>query len=234
MKAVVGSEHGEPRVLKITQEAKPQPAPGQALIEVAAAGLNRADALQRRGYYPPPAGESSIYGLEVSGTVVEVGEGADLALVGRQVMALLASGGYAEYVAVDTCSAIAVPAGITLHEAAAFPEVAATVYSNLVMVVGLPTNPKDNAGKSVLVHGGSGGIGVHAIQLCKALGVQVFTTAGSAENAILPACWVRTLSTIASRILKKLLLKQPGVGERITFSMWWVAPTLKSICGCWR
>ncbi|MBM7051562.1 NAD(P)H-quinone oxidoreductase [Rothia sp. ZJ1223] len=182
MKAVIENEHGAPGVLEVTETDKPQVGAGQVLVRIAAAGLNRADVVQRKGHYPPPAGESKIYGLEAAGVIEEVGAGVPASRVGQKVMVLLASGGYAEYVAVDARCAIDIPEGLSLVEAACLPEVAATVYSNLVMVAGVSTDPRDNAGKSVLIHGGSGGIGAHAIQLCVALGLRVFSTAGTSEK----------------------------------------------------
>lgn len=182
MKAVVEKEHGDAGVLEITEQQRPVLQAGQVLIKVMAAGLNRADVLQRQGHYPPPAGESSVYGLEVSGVVEEIGEGVHAISPGQEVMALLASGGYAEYVAVDARQTLPVPHGVSLVEAAGIPEVAATVYSNLCMVAGVGEDPADNQGKSILIHGGSGGIGAHAIELCVALGLRVFATASTAQK----------------------------------------------------
>lgn len=182
MKAIVEKEHGDAGVLKITEQPRPVPQAGQVLVKVAAAGINRADALQRRGHYPPPEGESDIYGLEVSGTVEEVGEGVSAIAPGQEVMALLASGGYSQYVVMDARQTLPVPRGVSLVEAAGIPEVAATVYSNLCMVAGVGEKPEDNKGKSILIHGGSGGIGAHAIELCVALGLRVFATASTEQK----------------------------------------------------
>lgn len=182
MKAVVENEHGGPDVLEITDEPQPQPQRGQVLLKVMAAGINRADAMQRRNMYPVPAGESAIYGLEVAGEIVEVGEDIDSSLVGQSRVALLGSGGYAEFVAVNAEHTLPVPKNVSIEEAAGLIEVAATVYSNLVLAAGLSTELAQNQGKTALVHGGTGGIGMHATQLLKYLGVKVFATAGEPEK----------------------------------------------------
>jgi NADPH2:quinone reductase len=149
---------------------------GEVLIEVTAAGINRADLLQAAGLYPPPAGASAVLGLEVSGVITAVGRDvADLS-VGQQVCALLAGGGYAQYVAVPAAQVMPVPAGVTLLDAAALPEAACTVWSNLVMTAHL------GGGDVLLVHGGASGIGTHAIQVARALGATVAATAGSAAK----------------------------------------------------
>jgi putative PIG3 family NAD(P)H quinone oxidoreductase len=152
------------------------PKDDELLIKVATAGINRADLLQAAGNYPPPPGASEILGLEVSGTVVAVGGKATEWSVGQQVCALLAGGGYAEYVAVPAGQVMPLPASVSLHEAAGLPEVACTVWSNLVMTAGL------TAGRLLLVHGGASGIGTHAIQVGRAIGSRVAVTAGSAHK----------------------------------------------------
>ncbi|MDA4108274.1 NAD(P)H-quinone oxidoreductase [Mycolicibacterium holsaticum] len=146
---------------------------GQVLVKVDTAGINRADLLQAAGKYPPPPGASEILGLEVSGTIAAVGDGVTEWSVGQQVCALLAGGGYAEFVAVPAGQVMPVPAGVSLHHAAGLPEVACTVWSNLVMTAGL------RSGQVVLVHGGGSGIGTHAVQVGRALGCRVAVTAGS-------------------------------------------------------
>ncbi|HEX2213305.1 MAG TPA: NAD(P)H-quinone oxidoreductase [Mycobacterium sp.] len=146
---------------------------GELLIKVAAAGVNRADLLQAAGKYPPPPGASETLGLEVSGTVAALGDTVSGWSTGQPVCALLAGGGYAEYVAVPAGQVMPVPKSVTMHEAAALPEVACTVWSNLVMTAGL------TAGQLLLVHGGASGIGTHAIQVARALGCRVAVTAGS-------------------------------------------------------
>lgn len=148
----------------------------QVVIRVAAAGVNRADLLQADGNYPPPPGASDILGLEVSGTIAEVGSEVTGWSVGQPVCALLAGGGYAEYVAVPAEQVMPVPDGVGLHEAAALPEVACTVWSNLMMTAHL------DPGRLLLVHGGASGIGTHAIQVARALDSHVAVTAGSAEK----------------------------------------------------
>lgn len=150
--------------------------PGEVLVEVTAAGVNRADVLQAAGKYPPPPGASDIIGMEASGVVAEVGTGVTGWSVGQQVCALLAGGGYAERVAVPAGQVMPVPDGVDLVDAAGLPEVACTVWSNLVMTAHL------GRGQVLLVHGGASGIGSHAIQVARALGARVAVTAGSAEK----------------------------------------------------
>ena len=149
---------------------------GEVVIEIIAAGVNRADLLQAAGNYPPPPGASPILGLEVSGHIAEVGDGVTGWSVGESVCALLAGGGYAERVAVPAGQVMPVPDGVDLHTAAALPEVACTVWSNLMMAAHL------ERGHLVLLHGGASGIGTHAIQVARALGCRVAVTAGSAEK----------------------------------------------------
>ncbi|KUI08714.1 NAD(P)H-quinone oxidoreductase [Mycolicibacterium acapulense] len=173
MHAIVAGPEGR---LTWQEVADITPDEGEILIKVASAGINRADLLQAVGKYPPPPGASEILGLEVSGTVAAVGEKASDWTVGQQVCALLAGGGYAEYVAVPAGQVMAVPESVPLHEAAGLPEVACTVWSNLVMTAGL------TAGQLVLIHGGASGIGTHAIQVARALGCRVAVTAGSAHK----------------------------------------------------
>lgn len=176
MRAIVATEPGGPEVLTVVELPDPEPGPGEVVLQVAAAGLNRADLLQRQGHYPPPPGASPIIGMECSGTVAAVGEGVTQWRVGDEVCALLAGGGYAEKVAVPAGQVMPVPAGVGLVEAAALPEVAGTVWSNLLMTARL------EPGETLLVHGGAGGIGSFAIQLARALGVRVLTTGGTAEK----------------------------------------------------
>ncbi|OBJ60364.1 NAD(P)H-quinone oxidoreductase [Mycobacterium asiaticum] len=150
--------------------------PGEVLIKVAAAGVNRADVLQAAGKYPPPPGASETIGMEVSGVVADVGADVTQWSVGQQVCALLAGGGYAEYVAVPAGQVMPIPAPLELVDAAGIPEVACTVWSNLVMTAHL------GPGQLLLVHGGASGIGTHAIQVARALGARVAVTAGSPEK----------------------------------------------------
>jgi NADPH2:quinone reductase len=150
--------------------------PGEVLIKVAAAGVNRADVLQAAGQYPPPPGASEIIGMEVAGVVAEAGSGVTEWSVGQEVCALLAGGGYAEYVAAPAGQLMPIPAGVDLIDAAGLPEVACTVWSNLVLTAHL------GKGQLLLVHGGASGIGTHAIQVARALGARVAVTAGSAAK----------------------------------------------------
>jgi NADPH2:quinone reductase len=152
------------------------PGDGEILIKVTCAGVNRADLLQAAGSYPPPPGASPILGLEVSGTVVDVGAETSGWTIGQDVCALLAGGGYAEYVAVPAGQVLPLPSGVDVHDAAALPEVACTVWSNLVLTAHLAP------GQLLLIHGGASGIGTHAIQVARALGVRIAVTAGSAEK----------------------------------------------------
>ncbi|MBU9767139.1 NAD(P)H-quinone oxidoreductase [Mycobacterium sp. TNTM28] len=176
MHAIVASADG-----RLTWEnvADISAANNEILIRVHAAGVNRADLLQAAGKYPPPPGASEVIGLEVSGTVAAVGADVTDWSVGQPVCALLAGGGYAEYVAVPAAQVLPLPDGVALRDAAGLPEVAATVWSNLVMTAGL------TAGRLVLLHGGASGIGTHAIQVTHALGARVAVTAGSAEKLAL-------------------------------------------------
>jgi putative PIG3 family NAD(P)H quinone oxidoreductase len=180
MHAVVISEPGGPDVLQWTEVPDPRPGPGEVVVEVAAAGVNRADLMQRQGHYPPPPGASPYPGLECSGTVAALGDGVAGWRIGDQVCALLSGGGYAEQVAVPAGQLFPVPKNATLVEAAALPETACTVYSNVFLTAGLA------AGQTLLVHGGGSGIGTMAIQLAKLAGARVAVTAGSPEK--LDAC----------------------------------------------
>ncbi|GAA1508560.1 NAD(P)H-quinone oxidoreductase [Nocardioides humi] len=176
MRAVTQTAPGGPETLVVTELPDPAPGPGEILLDVAATAVNRADLLQRQGYYPPPPGASDVIGLECSGTVAALGEGVDGWAVGDEVCALLAGGGYASRVVVPAGQVMPVPDGVDLVTAAALPEVACTVWSNVFMVAGL------RPGDAFLVHGGGGGIGTFAIQLAAASGARVFTTAGSEEK----------------------------------------------------
>lgn len=173
---------GGPEALVPQARPVPKPGPGEVLIKVAAAGVNRPDVLQRQGKYPPPPGASDIPGLEVSGTVVAVGEGADLAL-GQRVCALLAGGGYAEYAVAPAGQCLPVPDDYDLVEAAALPETLFTVWTNLferAYVV---------ASDTVLVHGGTSGIGTMAISLCKLFDIQIIVTCGSDDKCEQANAW---------------------------------------------
>lgn len=173
VRAVRANGSGGPEVLEWGEAPDVSPGHGEVLIEVTAAGVNRADLLQRQGNYPPPPGASELLGLECSGVIAELGEGVHDWSVGDRVCALLSGGGYAERVAVPATQVLPVPEGLDLGAAAGLPEVAATVYSNLVSTAGL------HAGQLLLIHGGGSGIGTHAIQLARCLGARVAVTAGS-------------------------------------------------------
>lgn len=176
MRAVIAGGAGGPEVLSLAELPDPEPGPGEVVLAIAAAGLNRADLLQRQGFYPPPPGTSDVIGMECSGTVAALGEGVEGWAVGDRACALLAGGGYAELVAVPAGQLMPVPEGVDLVTAAALPEVACTVWSNVFMVAGL------KPGEAILVHGGAGGIGTFAIQLAHQLGALVLTTAGTVDK----------------------------------------------------
>ena len=176
MRAVIATEAGGPEVLTVTELPDPQAGPGEVVLEIAATAVNRADLLQRKGFYPPPPGASDVIGLECSGTIISLGADVEGWAVGDEVCALLSGGGYASQVAVPAGQLMRVPAGIDLVTAAALPEVACTVWSNVFMVAGL------QPGEQFLVHGGAGGIGTFAIQLASAIGARVLTTGGTPEK----------------------------------------------------
>lgn len=176
MRYVDISEPGGPEALRLVNGPLPRAGRHELLIRVAAAGVNRPDVLQRKGMYPVPPGASPIPGLEVSGEVVAVGDAATKFRKGDSICALVNGGGYAEYVAVPEGQCLPVPDGLTATEAAALPETFFTVWTNVFDRGAL------KAGESLLVHGGSSGIGTTAIQLAKALGATVYTTAGSADK----------------------------------------------------
>ena len=176
MRAVEISEPGGPEVLKPIETALPEPKPGEVLIRVHAAGVNRPDCLQRAGAYPPPPDASPLPGLEVAGEVAALGEGVGSLSVGDQVCALTPGGGYAEYCTTPAAHCLRLPKGYDMVRAAALPENYYTVYYNVFMLAQL------TAGERFLVHGGSSGIGTTAIQLAKAFGAQVATTAGSTDK----------------------------------------------------
>ena len=176
MTAIAITEPGGPDVLQPVSVPVPVPGYGQILIKIAYAGVNRPDALQRAGAYAPPASASPLPGLECAGHVAAIGPGVVRWNVGDTICALLPGGGYAEYALTNEAHALPVPMGMTLRDAACLPETCFTVWSNMVMRGGL------KAGERFLVHGGSSGIGTTAIQIAKALGARVFTTAGSAEK----------------------------------------------------
>jgi putative PIG3 family NAD(P)H quinone oxidoreductase len=176
MYAVVITRPGKPDVLRWTEVPDIQPGPGEVLIEVAAAGVNHADLLQRQGFYDPPPGASPYPGLECSGTVAQVGDGVTRWKAGDEACALLAGGGYASHVVVPAGQLLPVPGTVSLTDAAALPEITCTVYSNVFQLARL------SRGETFLVHGGSSGIGSMAIQLAKNAGATVAVTAGTPEK----------------------------------------------------
>ncbi|AMG75794.1 NAD(P)H-quinone oxidoreductase [Sphingopyxis granuli] len=176
MTAIAIREPGGPEVLVPETRPVPQPGPDEVLIRVAAAGVNRPDVLQRMGFYPPPPGASDLPGLEVAGTVAAIGPGGDPELLGQAVCALVAGGGYAEYCIAPAGSCLPMPAGFSMEEAAALPETVFTVWHNLFERGWV----KD--GETVLVHGGTSGIGTTAIGLCRLFDIRIAVTCGSAEK----------------------------------------------------
>jgi putative PIG3 family NAD(P)H quinone oxidoreductase len=176
MYAITIPEPGGPEALVWDEVPDPVPGEGEVLVEVVASAVNRADILQRQGHYNPPPGASAYPGLECSGRIVEIGDGVSGWSIGDEVCALLAGGGYAQKVAVPAGQLLPVPAGVDLRQAAALPEVACTVWSNVFMIAHL------RPGETLLVHGGSSGIGTMAVQLGKAIGARVAVTAGTKEK----------------------------------------------------
>ena len=177
MRAITITAPGDPDVLVPADVDDPVAGPGEVLLDVAATAVNRADVMQRRGFYDPPPGASTYPGLECSGRIAALGDGITGWAVGDEVCALLSGGGYATRVAVPAGQLLPVPAGLTLVEAAALPEVACTVWSNVFSLAGL------RAGEVLLVHGGTSGIGTMALQLAAHAGARVLCTVGSAEKA---------------------------------------------------
>jgi putative PIG3 family NAD(P)H quinone oxidoreductase len=173
MKAVIYEKPGDESVLKVGEVPDPKVGPGQLLIRVKYAGVNRADLMQRQGFYPPPPGASEILGMECAGEVAAIGTGVSGWRVGERAMALLAGGGYAELAAVDSGSAMKIPVAMSDEEGAAFPEVFITAFLNIFMLAAA------KAGESVLVHGGGSGVGTASILLCKEAGVRSIVTAGT-------------------------------------------------------
>lgn len=176
MKAITIPQPGDASALVLADVPTPEPADGEVRVRVVAAGVNRADVMQRMGFYPPPAGAPEYPGLEVSGTIDALGSGVQGWAVGDEVCGLLSGGGYAELVCVPAEQLLPVPSGVPLADAAALPEVVSTVWSNVFMTANLLP------GQTVLVHGGSSGIGTMAIQLAREVGARVAVTAGSADK----------------------------------------------------
>src|SRR5436190_1377559 len=176
MRAVEITTPGGPEALVVGQRPKPSPVAGEVLVKVAAAGVNRPDVMQRMGHYPPPPGITDIPGLEVAGVIEAVGEDVRDWRVGDRVCALVAGGGYAEYCVAPAPQCLPVPKGMDVVKAAAIPETFFTVWTNVF------ERGRLASGESILIHGGSSGIGTTAIQLARARGARVFATAGSAEK----------------------------------------------------
>lgn len=176
MKHIAISSPGGPEVLQLAEIETPRPGHGQVLIKVAAAGINRADIVQRQGFYPPPPGAPDTPGLEVAGEIVELGEGVEQWRAGDRVCALLTGGGYAEYALAVATECLPIPSAMSMQDAAGLAETVLTVWSNVFQRAAL------KPGESFLVHGGSSGIGTTAIQMAKQHGCRVFTTAGNAEK----------------------------------------------------
>lgn len=176
MQAIFATEPGGPEVLQPRRIPVPTPAPGEVLIRVAAAGINRPDLRQRQGGYPPPPGVTEVLGLEVAGTIVSCGRGVARFAPGDDVCALLPGGGYAEYCVAPVEQVLPWPKGLTAIEAAAIPETFFTVWTNLFRIGRLAE------GENVLIHGGASGIGTTAIQLARAFGATVYATAGTDEK----------------------------------------------------
>lgn len=177
MKAVIANGAGGPDVLEIVERPRPTPGDTEILVKVHAAGVNRPDIVQRQGNYPPPPGASDILGLELAGTVEAVGPSVSRFSTGQMVMALVAGGAYAEYAVVDESNALDVPDGMSMVEAAAFPETYFTVWSNVF------ERAKLHPGETILIHGGTSGIGTTAVQLAKCFGARVIATVGTPEKA---------------------------------------------------
>jgi putative PIG3 family NAD(P)H quinone oxidoreductase len=178
MRAIDLPEYGGPEVMQLADLPRPEVAPGEVLVEVAAAGVNRPDIVQRNGHYPPPPGASPILGLEVSGRVAAVGEGVERWQVGDKICALTNGGGYADFVTVPEGQCLPIPGSLSMVEAATLPETFFTVWANVF------DRARLKSGEIFLVHGGSSGIGTTAIQLAHQLGARVFATAGSAEKCV--------------------------------------------------
>ena len=176
MRVIEISQFGPPGVLKLAERPEPIAGPGEVLVEVVAAGVNRPDVIQRLGKYPPPPGASDLPGLEVAGIIVALGPGVSSFAIGDEVCALVAGGGYAERVNVPQEQCLPVPRGLSMIEAAAIPETYFTVWTNVF------ERGELTGGESILIHGGTSGIGTTAIQLAHAFGARVLTTAGSDEK----------------------------------------------------
>ena len=225
MRAVILPHTGGPEALVLADVPEPRPATGEVVIDVHATALNFADLLQRKGTYGTPATLPGILGIECSGTVVALGEGVESWAVGDEVCALVSGGAYAERVAVPATQLLRRPRNVDLIMAAALPEAACTVWSNLVDISGL------GAGDVLLVHGGAGGIGTFAIQTGRAIGARVFATAGGADK--IASNWARnTLFPTGTRISSLWSGTRPKVTGQTSFSTIWARPTLPGTSMC--
>lgn len=214
MRAVTIPEFGPAGVLAVSEVPVPELGPGDVRIEVVGAGLNGADLSQRRGHYPPPAGAPAWPGLEASGTITAIGERVTGFEVGAAVCALLPGGGYAEQVVVDAGLVLPAPSGVSLLDAAGLPEVAATVWSNIFMLAQL------KPGETLLVHGGSSGIGTMAIQLATALGSRVISTAGSPEKvAVVESLGAAGINYRTEDFVEKVAAFTDGRGVDVVLDM---------------
>jgi len=215
MRAIAISEPGGPEVLALTEIPDPSPGPADLLVRVAAAGINRADSVQRQGFYPPPPGAPDTPGLEVAGEVAAIGEGVADWSVGDRVCALLAGGGYAEYAVAAAAECLPVPDDMAFSAAAGLPETVLTVWSNVM------DRAAAQPGETILVHGGSSGIGTTAIQMLKAWGCTVFATAGSAEKveACLSLGADRCVNYREQDFVAELLEASGGLGVDVILDM---------------
>ena len=219
---------GGPDVIKLETGPVPTPSEGQVLVEVAAAGINRPDCLQRAGGYPPPPGATEIPGLEISGKVVALGAGVTDLKIGDLVCALVISGGYAEYCIAEAPLCLPIPKGLSLLEAAGLPENVFTVYDNII------TRGRLTKGETIVIHGGSSGIGYTAIQLAKYFGAHVIATAGSKEKCDFCLSMVQMRqSTTANKTLLRKLKTSPMVRAPMSSSIWWAAPIFRKISIRW-
>ena len=220
---------GGPEMLVPASRPVPEPRGGEVLIRIAAAGVNRADCLQRMGRYPMPPGAPDIPGLECSGTVVKRGDGANEWQDGDQVCALMTGDGYGEYAAVPAVQCLPVPKGVSLVDAGGLPETFCTVWTNVFERMRL------QAGEVFMVQGGSSGIGVTAIQLAKAFGAKVLATAGSEDNAWRAETLVpMSRSTTAPRILSRSARTLPMAAASMRSSIWSAAITSRASLISWR
>lgn len=215
MRHVDLTTHGGPEVMRLVEGPLPSPRPGEILVRVEAAGVNRPDVAQRQGSYPPPKDASPILGLEIAGEIVGLGTGVTDFQIGDRICALANGGGYAEYCAVPASQALPFPKGYDAVKAAALPETFFTVWANLFQMAGL------TEGETVLIHGGSSGIGTTAIQLAKTFGATVYTTAGSAEKCA--ACMdlgaVRAINYKAEDFVEIVKEETQGTGVDVVLDM---------------